>query len=358
MKVLIAVTGGTFGSNTQDNGFLNVMEKGKLLSQIERLMKKFKDATIDYQVITPFIILSENITPRHWELLIKELLLQVDNKKPDAILIIHGTDTMAYTSSAVSYVERLSKKFPIIFTGASYPITMEKTDAEVNFMQSLYFAKWAVENRIKGTFIVFNGQYKINSEGKIHLGTKVKKDKWEEFCYRSFYIGKDSLGRIINNRVEFDNLLYKDIFPRETKFPNLKIEFRDEKVAGFKIYPGFPTELIEKAFNLGKRLILLEIFNSGTAPTGNNSYSLSKVIRKIREKGGLVFTVSQHEGGKGATMNVYASSNELRKSGLISLNDMIWESALPKLMLAAANFENNKEIEKFMKTNIAGEITH
>jgi len=358
MKLLIVVTGGTFGSKRNyNNNSLNVSEKEEIIDVVKELLEDKNEINFEYSIISPLIILSESMNPKHWEIIINSILQQTQKTNYDGIVIIHGTDTMPYTASAIAYVENLSKKYPIILTGANYPVFFENTDAKVNLKDSLKVIKNFIEQNIKGSFIVFNGINDNNSNTNIHLGTRVKKDKWEKECYRSFYLGKKSLGELtVSNVLNFDKILYNEIFPKEIKYENISVKFKDSNIMAIKIYPGLDPNILIDLFKIGKKYFLLEIYNSGTAPANYDEYSLIEPIKYITKNGGAVFAISQHEGGKGAQMNLYETSISLKEAGMIPLGNMIWESAIPKLMLASANFNKKEDIVKYMQTNIAGEI--
>ena len=357
MKLLIVITGGTFGSKKNNNS-LNVSKKEEITCIVKELLKENqKEIKFEYNIISPLIILSENMNSEHWEILINSILEQIEKSNYHGIIIIHGTDTMPYTANAIAYIESLSKTYPIILTGANYPVFFENTDAKINLQASLKTIKHFIEENINGSFIVFNGINNDISNTNIHLGTRVKKDKWEQECYRSFYIGNYSLGKLkTKQKLIFDYSLYNKIFPKEKRYKTILAKFNNSNILAIKIYPGLDPNILINLFKNGKKYFLLEIYNSGTAPANNDNYSLINSIKYIIEKGGIVFAISQHEGGKGAQMNLYETSINLKNSGLIPLGNMIWESAIPKLMLASANFTKKEDIIKFMQTNIAGEI--
>lgn len=353
-KILVVLTGGTFGSFTDEKGIVRPSEKKKVKNIISSLLNPFG---MFFKIIAPFNILSENCTPKHWNQLVFAILNEIQNNKYDGIIITHGTDTMAYTSAALSYIEVISKNIPVVITGANYPIFNDYTDAPVNFQDSVTFLKWAISHYLKGVFIVFNGYDRKSKDQptKIHLGTKVKKVAWEGYCYKSFYLDKDYLGKIYNDEIVFDFHLYNELFPQKYVLSNLNYGFSSD-IFALKVYPGFNPLIIEHAIDLGAKYIILELYNSGTGPADQSEYSLLPVLKKFRNRV-LFFAVSQHEGKKGATMDIYETSNLLKETGIIPLKDMTWEAAIPKLMLATFNFTDYKKIKDLMLCNIAGEIS-
>jgi len=351
MKLLCVITGGTFGSNKTDKGIgINVAVDLKLL---KNTVKKYFSDSISIDFITPIFKLSENIDERDWNILNREIEDKIDSY--DSVLVVHGTDTMAYTSSALSYNENISKKKPIVVTGANLPLSFDNTDAIVNFVQSIQALEKFIKLDVKGVFIVFNGSNNFNSKALIHLGTRVKKDKWEESCYRSFYINSQYLGYITNHEFSFDIEKYDHLFNKKILYKN-QIIYDSKKVSSFKIYPGFDPSILQREFDYGKRYFIIEIYNSGTAPIKDTHLSLYKSLHYIHEMGGIVFAVSQHEGKSGATMDIYESSKMLRELSIIPLKDIIWESAVVKLMNASTLFNDKDALIKYMLKNISGEI--
>ncbi len=354
MKTLVIVTGGTFSSTKSSNGLKVAKEL-----EVELLIKesdKYFSNSISLSFEQPICKLSENIDPNDWTLLVNTI--EKNMNQYDSILVIHGTDTMAYSSAAISYVETISKKLPIVFTGANYPLEFsDKTDGVVNFIQSLGALKYFVNNNIMGSFIVFNGSNDYKTNALIHIGSKVKKDKWEEACYRSCYIGRNHFGEVAADmKVSFDIDEYNKIVPQDTMFTNLKTSFNAEQVMLLKIYPGMDTKIINYLVDSGVKAIALEIYNSGTAPVQNTVFSFKESLEYAREKEVLVFAISQHEGKQGAVMNIYETSNILNQLGVIPLGNLMWEATVPKLMLAIENFNKIDDISSYMKTNISGEI--
>ena len=361
MKILVTLTGGTFSSIKTENG-LSASENTdkKLLENLENEVKLKLPFDVELIFTEHISIASENADPSDWGKIADFILSDMINYKDiSGILVVHGTDTMAYTASAISYLENITKKYPIVFTGASYPLSISKHNATTNFLQSIYALKNFIDKKMNGCFLVFNAGDNINDkEALIHLSTKCKKDNWEIDGYRSFYIGKKSIGTISNvNKFNIDEDLYKNFFNKTILFNNIKPLYDSKKVVAYKIHPGFYPEIIKFSIDFGVKAILLEIYNSGTAPMDGREYSLNKVLEYAKEKGVLVFLISQHEGKKGISMDIYETSNILKKFDVISLKDMIWEAALSKLKLAYGNFEKDKDIKKFMLTNIAGEIS-
>lgn len=353
MKTLVVLTGGTFESTQGQNGL--TASRSIQTDILQKNIISECNLALELTFIQPVCKLSENMDPSDWELIIKTILANIDGQ--DNVLIIHGTDTLAYTASAIAYIEKLNKRYPIVLTGANLPLESAGTDAVVNTVQSLIALNYFTENDICGTFIVFNGTNNYSHTAIIHPATKVKKDKWEELCYRSFYLDNNSIG-IVNGdgNVEFNKDIYIQLKNKETFYPNLDIRFDANKVAMLKVYQGFDPNIIKLLVDNGKQIIALEIYNSGTAPAFDSDFAITDALEYAKAKNAICFALSQHEGKKGATMNIYESSSTLINAGLVPLGNMIWEAVAPKMMLACSNFSNKNDIINFMTTNIAFEI--
>lgn len=354
MKILCVVTGGTFGSHISEKG-VGICGTFNDVTLKKIAYEHFSDSVI-IDFIEPIYKLSENIDDKDWNIINDEIMKVISNY--DSILVVHGTDTMAYTASALSYNEQISKKMPIVFTGANLPLSFEHSDAIVNFTQSIYALINFTNKDITGVFIVFNGSTNFNTKSLIHLGVRVKKVKWEKTCYRSFYINSEYLGQVSKEEFTFDMEKYNKFFNKKImhkKTSNIPLKYNANLVSSFKIYPGFDPHILKREFDYGKRYFIIEIYSSGTAPMKDTYLSLSKSLDYIDKNNGIVFAISQQEGKNGATMDIYESSKMLRKLNIIGLQDMTWEASIVKLMYASS-FSSKSEIIEYMLKNISAEI--
>lgn len=353
MRTLVVLTGETFGSVYGENRLSASSDKSDVTSLIE-LSNKYFGSSVELLFTQPFYKLSENISPSDWSVLLNTL--NENRTSYDNALVIHGTDTMAYSSSALSYLTYLYLNTTIVFTGSNSPLSMADSDASVNFIQSITALKHFHERGILGTFIVFNGVNDLTRHALIHPGNRVKKDKWDNYCYKSYYLN-EPIGQVLSiDHVDFDLTQLKVLTSACSEFLSITPIFSSRDVAAFKIYPGLDPSTLPVPKNGGARFFVIELYNSGTAPADDSEYSLRPWVKQVIKEEGAVFAVSQHEGNRGVYMDVYETSVKLRKDGVIPLRDMIWEAAIQKLMLAAGNFRSAHEISAYMQENIAGEI--
>ena len=361
-KLKIIYTGGTIGGKRSPQG--NIIEEDiKRATFINLLERKYpslkyvlKQEKVQLSSVTPIKKFSENIIPPDWSTIAKSVY-DACSEGTEAVVIAHGTDTMTYTAAALSFMLQ-GVKIPVILTGSNYPMEMEKTDAIRNMCDAI---KVAIDKRFKGVFLVFSGVE--NKPSDIHLGTRVRKEKFYENCFKT--VNTDIIGAIRRRHfldtTEVIKIINKKLFNEITEL-NTKNNFElknntiIDKISFFKIYPGFNPEMIDYVVDKKEtKGIILEVYNSGTACV-EGKYSILKSIEKANSKNNYipVFITSQHEGK--VLMDTYISSKEIKEAGAIPLKDMITESAIPKLMWALGQTDSQKEVINLMLRNISGEI--
>jgi len=343
-KYLIILTGGTFGS-----------EKGKpttkesLVLHLKKMIKSLNINDFEYDIEVPYIILSENINYNY--ILKLNNFIEKKINKYKGILLIHGTDTMAYTSSFLSFNENISKNIPIVITGSNKSAFEEDTDAYINLKHSIISLKFFDKENINGVYIVFNG---ISEKEKtfIHLGSKLKKITWHGNCYETYNMEKTNyIGFIYKDEIylNYDNLFNK------IKFFNYKLteidEFKfNEQIFYFKITPTIQKKEILK-INKNTKIVILELYGSGTAPEW-----LAEDIEKLVKFGILVLGISGSKGG--LDLSKYETSQKLEKAGLISMKNLFLENLLSKSVIGLLNFQNLENIKKYLLTDIANEYLY
>ena len=355
----IIYTGGTIGSSKEieNEDIVKKDLEGKkfidlLFEKAPNLEEKFN---IKLTHSTPFVKFSENILPSDWADL-AEYVDKAIQEKVDSIVIAHGTDTMSYTSAALSFMLQ-GIKIPVVLTGANIPLKCNGTDAVTNIKDAI---RLTLDKRFKGIFLVFSGIE--NKPSDIHLGCRVRKIKLSENCFES--INADMIGTFEKNfntvnDIKFWNegLLNQVAKLNEDKRYELKNDV-DENVSFFKLYPGFNPDLIDYAIEKEEtKGIILELYNLGTGCIVSK-YSLLKSLQKAKSKPKPipVFITSQHKGN--VTMEKYPSSKKLKESyGAIPLKTMITEAAIPKLMWVLKQKDSKEEIINMMQNkNLCGEI--
>lgn len=338
-RILLIYTGGTIGMvENPKTGFLESFNFEHLTSHIPELQKfKFK---IDHIVFDP-VIDSSDIKPEHWQKMVHTI--ERNYKDYDGFVILHGTDTMAYTASALSFmIENLTK--PIVLTGAQLPIGKLRTDAKENMITALEIAadKDSVGNPIVPEVAIFFHNYLLR-------GNRTSKQNADNFnAFESFnypYLAKSG----INIRYDFNNILIPD-YAKKTKF-----HYRlDTRIVILQLFPGIDKNVVESILNIkGIRAVILETYGSGNAPL--TPWFLDSIKDAVR-RGVIIVNVTQCKVGC-VDMYRYETGLELLRAGVISGFDSTIEAALTKLMhLIGHNYEK-EDIKVRMRVPLVGEIT-
>ncbi len=333
-------TGGTIGMKQDDKTKALVpFDFSQIVREVPEL-KKF-GYKIDTYSFDP-VIDSSDITPTFWVELCK--VIKNNYKKYDGFVILHGTDTMSYTASALSFMlENLEK--PIILTGSQLPIGMLRTDGKENIISSIEIA---AAKRGDGKAMV--PEVCIYFESQLYRGNRTIKYNAENF--RAF--------RSVNYQVLAEVGIHIKYNPHLINYPKswgkqLKISDKlDTNVAILKIYPGIIKQAIDSIlFSTWSKAIVLETFGSGNAPT---SREFLESIKKAIKNGKIIVNVTQCQAGS-VDMKAYATGASLEKLGVISGYDGTTEATLCKLFVLMGKYSDKEEIKKKMKQSLRGEIT-
>ncbi len=303
-------------------------------------------------------VVSENMSHggRDWENLATCVCERINQGIP-GVVITHGTDTMEYTAAALSFLLH-QVTVPIILTGSNYPITdtRSENDAIDNLYDALLFG---TKSHLSGVYVVFHHC--------VYKGTRVKKmTDWASgrgsFSSMSF----PAIAKIENEEVipliesELGEKENTSCTNRRFRWPAPPREpdggFVAQGVGFLSIRPDCLEDLECLVERPGQKAILLELYDSGTAPTsGAGKFSILPAIEKAKEAGILFFATSRSASRN--KMSVYESSNELRGAGVIPLFDMTTTAAWVKLRWVLSQTENPAEIRKSMVTDRAGELS-
>lgn len=285
-------------------------------------------------------VLSENMNPELWSKIGNMIARELNEKKVDGIVIAHGTDTMGYTASALSFMlQDLSK--PVVLVGSQRSSDRPSSDATTNLTGAVSVAT----SDLGEVCVVMHG----SSEDEyclIHRGVKVRK------CHTSrrdaFQTINDiPLGMVTDSEVKF---LHERRRRKEKEGVKVKDGF-EEKVAVIKVFPNIQSELIEGLLDRGYKGIVLE----GTG-LGHTPKSLYPSLERANDVGIPVAMTSQCIWGR-TNMRVYSSGRDLLDLGVFSLGDMLPETAYVKMMWALDKTQERDEVKSIMKKNLAGEIT-
>jgi glutamyl-tRNA(Gln) amidotransferase subunit D len=284
-------------------------------------------------------ILSENMKPEYW---VKTAISVADeiNNGADGIVVAHGTDTMHYTSAALSFM--LETPVPVIVTGAQRSSDRPSSDAFMNIISSVVAAK----SDIAEVTICMHAE-EDDSYCYLHRGTKVRKmHTTRRDTFRS--INSQPLAKIKKGNLKLidKNTIYKK---RNNNAVQLHEEF-EEKVSFIKSYPGIEADVIDYHIDKGFKGMVLEGTGLGHCPE-----NLLPALERAKDEDIPIIMTSQCLYGL-VNMNVYSTGRKIISAGVISASDMLPETAYVKLVWALGQTDKIEEVKKIIQTNISGEI--
>ena len=337
-KILVIYTGGTIGmmKNAQ-TGALEPFRFDDVYTHLPML--RLIDATIAFEEMTPLID-SSDTNPEFWVKLADRIYQNYDSY--DGFVILHGTDTMAYTASALSFLlENLAK--PVILTGSQLPLGVIRTDGRENIVNSIEIAADTCEGkpRVPEVCICFgNALYRGNRAYKANA------ENFDAFTSAN-YPALAEIGTSVK---------YNDSHIRELSKKQLILHRHlDDNIAVLKIYPGITHQLVKTVLETpGLRAVVLETFGAGNAPTYKEFLSL---LRQAAERGIVLVNVTQCKGGGGVELGKYATSLALQKIGVVSGYDLTTEAAVTKLMYLLGKDLSSEEVRRQMEVPICGEMS-
>ena len=338
-SVLLIYTGGTIGMiENPTTGALEAFNFDQLLENVPEL-KRFNYHISSYQFKSP--IDSSDMEPSLWSKLVEIIYKNYD--KYDGFVILHGTDTMAYTASALSFMlENLSK--PVILTGSQLPIGMIRTDGKENMITAIEIAAAKHPN---GTAVV--PEVCIFFENQLLRGNRTTKINAENFnAFRSYnYPTLATAG--IHIKYEYDRIHKPDpILPLKPHYAY------DTNVIVLTLFPGIQENMIRNVLQTpGLRAVVLKTYGSGNAP---QKPWFIKALKEAVERGIVIVNISQCPTGM-VEMGRYETGLHLLDAGVISGYDSTVESILTKLMFILGHGKTTEEIRRLMNIPIAGEIT-
>jgi L-asparaginase len=293
-----------------------------------------KIANISIEI--PFNLDSSNIGPAEWKKIYD--IIQGTMNSYDGFVIIHGTDTLVYTASALSYLF-LDLEKPVILTGSQRPLSALRTDARGNLINAIELSTYDIP------------EVTICFGNKLFRGNRTKKTSIESF--QSF----ESPNYPPLATVGLNVTVNKHYFLQKKEIIEVTPDF-DQGIHVLRIYPGLDPMPYLGILEKSSRGIILEGLGAGNLPALNNGWF--DFISELKRNNILVFMTSQSPHGT-VDLQLYNCGRLAESAGAISLRDMTVEAALVKLMLLSANFEAEGKgagnIARFMQMSLAGEIT-
>ena len=336
-SVLIIYTGGTIGMVADDStGALIPFNFDNIHNQIPELSRF--NFNLDFNCFDP-IMDSSNMNPEVWAKLAQ--IIKDNYEDYDGFVVLHGSDTMAYTASALSFMlENLNK--PVIFTGSQLPLGVLRTDGRENLISAIEIAA-AKEDE---TPIV--PEVCVYFENHLMRGNRTSKYNAENF--NAFVSGNLPLLADAGIYIKYNkNIILKP------NFKKLKVHKKmNTNVAVLKLFPGISKDFVESFFKInGLVAVVLESFGSGNAPS---EPWFIDILKSACDNNIIILNVTQCISGA-VEHGKYETSIELEKAGVIGGGDITTEAALTKLMYLCGEGYELETITKLLKISIRGEIT-
>lgn len=336
-KILVIYTGGTIGMIIDpDSGALKPFNFNALYQHIP-ILEKF-NCHIDNWCFDPLID-SSNMNPAFWIQLAG--VIEDHYEKYDGFVILHGTDTMAYTASMLSFMlENLNK--PVVFTGSQLPMGVMRTDGRENFINAIEIAS-AYEG---DTPLV--PEVSICFENRLMRGNRTNKFNAENF--NAFLSGNYPLLAQVGVHIRYN---HQHIL--KPGINNLKVHRKlDQNVAILKLFPGITENVVQSILHInGLKGLILETFGAGNAPT--DSWFLQALSQAI-SRGITIFNVTQCKGGS-VEMGKYETSVQLYTIGVVGGYDITTESAIAKMMFLLGEGFSGEELAQRLQSPLRGELT-
>jgi len=337
-NILLVYTGGTIGMvKDYETNALKAFNFEKLLDRIPELRQL--ECNIDtYSFDEP--IDSSNMNPNYYATIAK--VLEENYKKFDGFVVLTGSDTMSYTSSAISFMlENLAK--PVIFTGSQLPIGHLRTDAKENLITSIEIACTRNENKSMISEVCLYFEYKLYRANRT---TKINAEQFEAFTSLNYPPLAESGVHLYFN----ESLLYKS----NTKESSLIVrKHLDDNVVILKLFPGITEKVVKNVLEIdGLKGVVIETYGAGNAPT----YTWFIALLKQAIKSGIhIVNVTQCVGGS-VILGHYETSVDLKNIGVIDGKDITTESAIAKLMYLLGENISNLAFKKVFESSLRGEI--
>ena len=337
--VLLIYTGGTIGMRENpETGALESFNFDLILDEVPEL-RRF-DFNIHAFTFDPPID-SSDMGLEHWARLVR--VIADNDDRFDGFVILHGTDTMAYTASALSFMlENLGK--PVILTGSQLPIGKLRTDGKENLITAIEIAAAKHED---GSPIV--PEVCIYFKEKLMRGNRTTKINAEQFnAFRSYnYPDLATVGI----EIRYNEAAIRKPNPSKPFRPHYLV---DSNVVVLTLFPGIQQNLVHAVLNIpGVRAVVIRTFGTGNAP---QLKWFKEELKAANERGLLLVNITQCQSGS-VHMGLYETSLPLIEAGVVSGYDSTPECAIAKLMFLLGHKLPKEKIQEMMDSNLCGEIT-
>lgn len=333
-RIYVAYTGGTIGMQHSANGFIPI--PGFLTETVKAMPEFYRPEMPEFDIheYNP-VIDSSDMTPAHWLAIAKDI--QANYQEYDGFVVLHGTDTMAYTASALSFMlENLQK--PVIITGSQIPLAQLRSDGQVNLLNSLYLAAYYP---IAEVALYFNNQLFRGNRA-----TKADADGFNAFASPNF-------PPLLQAGIHIE-LNAGVLTPLSATKQKLDIaEITPQPISVVTLYPGISPDVIKNMSAEPVRALIIKSYGVGNAP---QDPAILAALTEAAERGTVIVNCTQCFKGK-VNMGGYATGHALALCGVSSGHDMTLEAALTKLHYLLSQPLSAEEIRVKVEQNLRGELT-
>lgn len=332
-NIALIYAGGTIGMAKTSDGYAPMADFAAML---ERLLENSRAALPDYSLIqyaTP--IDSTNATPADWQKIGRDIAARYHHH--DGFVVLHGTDTMAYTATALSFMLQGLRK-PVIVTGSQIPMVEARSDALQNLVTALQLA---ASDKISEVALYFNQRLLRGNRS-----SKVSAKRYAAFDSPNY----PHLGQIeIDVQLQTSVLLPR---PAQEKFE--MPEYGSGRVLSLRFLPGMPLQVLQAMLALQPQALVLECYGAGNVP--DNDPALLDMLSQASAKGIVLVACSQCQHG-GVTLGAYATGSGLTRAGVIGAADMTFEAIIVKLHHLFAMNMHADEVRAAFLRDLSGELS-
>lgn len=318
---------------------LRPFDFSQILEEVPEL-KKF-GYRIDTYSFDP-VIDSSDVNIEFWKRLTR--LIEDNYSSYDGFVILHGTDTMSFSASALSFMLGDITK-PVVFTGSQLPIGMLRTDGKENLISSIEIA--ASKDPYGHPMVP---EVCIYFESQLYRGNRTTKYTAENF--RAFRSANYPVLAEVGIHIKFNTAFIR--YPDDWSRPLRPVYSLDPSVLIIKVIPGMKQEILDAMVSIpGTRAIILETYGSGNAPSGK---WFTDTLKKAIDRGLIVLNITQCLAGR-VDMDTYSTGKALKNIGVTGGGDCTTEAAVAKLFFLLGQYTDNKDIVYFLEKNMRGELT-